>query len=282
MLHPNSALEPALQDLEDAVADFRQAPYQNGESILRRFVQDLDNEPLAGFIAAALPPVDFEGWLANAESTGGSMAGSGRLDFPADRTHRVAIQMCLVRALSEGKPDLTAFTHHYCNAGYNQISAHYTVFAETVLDPALRDLRKIAEKRTLPPILFQAMGKLPTSGDAKLDVLLDEAINKFKDPAPSERREAVERLWDAWERLKSLEDTNKRLSLGRLLDGAADEPHFRQLLETEARQLTDVGNQFHIRHFEKGHTDITRAEHLDYLFHRLYALIHLVLYTRRS
>jgi hypothetical protein len=195
MLVLNSALEPAFEDLRDTIDDFRQAPYQNGESLLQRFVGEIDGEPLSGFIASALPLVDFEAWLASCETGGGSMAGSGQLTFPANRAQRVAIQLHLIRALAGGKPHLTNFTHRYCNAGYNQISAHYGLFADTILEPALRDLRKIADRRVLPPILFEAMGKLPASGDAKLDALLEEAISKFKDAAPSFRREAVERLW---------------------------------------------------------------------------------------
>ena len=125
------------------------------------------------------------------------------------------------------------------------------------------------------------MGNLPPSGDATLDALLRDARTKFKDPAPTTRAEATEKLWDAWERLKSLEvQGNKRLSVARLLDQCSPEPKFRALLELEAKELTEIGNAFHIRHFETDKVAIQQAEHNDYLFHRMFALIHLLLFSR--
>jgi hypothetical protein len=43
------------------------------------------------------------------------------------------------------------------------------------------------------------------SGDQKLDELFETARAKFLDPNPEIRRESVEKLWDAFERLKTLE-----------------------------------------------------------------------------
>ena len=125
------------------------------------------------------------------------------------------------------------------------------------------------------------MGTLPPSGDHTLDTLLRDAFSKFKDYAPKSRAEATEKLWDAWERLKSIDvQGNKRMSVAKLLDHAAPEPAFRALLESEARALTDVGNAFHIRHFETDKVSISQPEHFDYLFHRLFALMHLLLFSR--
>lgn len=121
------------------------------------------------------------------------------------------------------------------------------------------------------------MRQLPTSGDRALDELIEDAVGKFQDPAPKARREAVERLWDAWERLKTLEESsNKRLSTEKLISRTASGGPFRDVLEEEARKLTNVGNQFHIRHFESDRSEISRPEHHEYPFHRLYALIHLL------
>ena len=94
------------------------------------------------------------------------------------------------------------------------------------------------------------------------------------------RREALEKLWDAWERMKTLEPGNKGESTKALLDKAATEPGFRDLLETEARKLTEIGNGFHIRHSETTQTEIQSDNQVDYLFHRLFALIWLVLHAR--
>ena len=279
----DSILDASFQDLSDALADFQSAQPQNAPEVLGRFVVAFDAEPLAGFLVAALPRVDFSAWLVSAESTRGGMAGSPRLDFPTERGERVAIQVALVRHLAGSDQRLLGFAHDFCNAFVNQISAHYARFAETVLAPMLRDLDRLAQTRSVPPVLFAAMGSLPPSGDSTLDGLLGDAIGKFKDSAPRARQDALEHLWDAWERLKSLEvEGNKTLSVRALLDRAGDRGPFRDALEAEARALTAIGNTFHIRHFETDRIAIQASAHADYLFHRLFALIHLLLFARSN
>lgn len=119
------------------------------------------------------------------------------------------------------------------------------------------------------------------TGDATLDGLLESARAKFLSPDANVRREAIEKLWDAWERVKTLEvGPDKRSSVKTLLDKAADEPTFREVLEQEARAVTDVGNRFQIRHSETTQVPLQRNDHVDYLFHRLFALIWLVLRAR--
>jgi hypothetical protein len=119
------------------------------------------------------------------------------------------------------------------------------------------------------------------TGDGDLDALLERARTRFLSRDPTVRRESLETLWDAWERLKSLEDgNNKRQGTKIILDRAAAEPRFRELLETEARTLTAIGNNFMIRHAEVDKVPIRDDEHVDFLFHRLFAVIRLLL--RRS
>jgi hypothetical protein len=40
--------------------------------------------------------------------------------------------------------------------------------------------------------------------------MLDESQKKFLNPHPDIRKEAVERLWDCWERLKSIENPKSK------------------------------------------------------------------------
>jgi hypothetical protein len=136
--------------------------------------------------------------------------------------------------------------------------------------------------RLAPPALQETLvSQIFDSGDGKLDGLLEAARTKFLDPDPAVRREALEKLWGAWERVKTLEPgASKRESTKALLDKAATEPEFRSLIENEARSLTDVGNRFHIRHSETGQIEIRTEDQVDYLFHRLFALIWLVLRAR--
>lgn len=140
-------------------------------------------------------------------------------------------------------------------------------------------------KRVVPQAFQNSIEELRTiqTGDRDLDNLLNIACSKFLSPNPNDRKDALEKLWDAWERLKSIyqgQTGDKRSSTRKLLDSAATEPQFRNLLENEALFLTQAGNAFHIRHFETSKTPLKKGEHVDYLFYRLFSLIHLLLRSR--
>jgi hypothetical protein len=129
-------------------------------------------------------------------------------------------------------------------------------------------------RESLSSVIFQ-------TGDTMLDAMLEDSRVKFLNPDVAIRREALERLWDCWERLKSLDNpANKKLSVASLLSKAAHDVVFRALLNTEAIALTDIGNSFHIRHSEVTQSAVTDSAHIDYLFHRLYCMIQMLLSKR--
>lgn len=111
--------------------------------------------------------------------------------------------------------------------------------------------------------------------ESELKNLIEEAINKFKQPNIKERKIALERLWDAFERLKTIDEPNdKNKSINILLSNISQgQKSFKELLDKECRCLTDIGNNFQIRHFETQKNPIRSDKHLDYLFYRLYSLI---------
>jgi hypothetical protein len=55
------------------------------------------------------------------------------------------------------------------------------------------------------------------------------------------------------------------------LNKATIEADVRELLDEEARKLTDIGNSFHIRHTEVKQTKLSDSAIIDYLFHRLFS-----------
>jgi len=151
------------------------------------------------------------------------------------------------------------------------------VFERNGIAFELKDTGRI--ERIAPEGLREALSQAVfNTGDNVLDELLERARTKFLSPNPAIRRESLEALWDAWERIKSLElPADKGESTKRILDKGSGEPNFRQVLEDEARILTAIGNGFMIRHAEVGKTPIADDEHVDFLFHRLFALIRLLL-----
>lgn len=128
-------------------------------------------------------------------------------------------------------------------------------------------------RRTGTPDVQSVMARLlPATGDDRLDELLSEARSMYTSHRAAERALALERLWDGFERLKTIDlpAGDKKQSIQALL-GHLD-PAWRPVIENEMKALTALGNEYEIRHFE------TRAKALpdsapDYLFARMGALI---------
>jgi len=126
-------------------------------------------------------------------------------------------------------------------------------------------------RQTLIPAIFQ-------TGDKELDSMLETARTKYLKPDLAVRKEALEKLWDAWERLKTIENQgNKKYSTKKLLDRASSLPKFRDFIEKDTKALTGAGNDFQIRHSEVSQEQLSSSEQVDYLFHRLFALVRLLL-----
>jgi hypothetical protein len=117
----------------------------------------------------------------------------------------------------------------------------------------------------------------PNTTDATLDRLLRDAHGRFLSRNRQDRVDAIEKLWDAFERLKSLENpADKKASVQQLLAKAAGgNAEFRAHLDAECSELTKIGNGFHIRHFEASkHPLPTPTEtSVDYLFIRMLSLV---------
>jgi hypothetical protein len=88
------------------------------------------------------------------------------------------------------------------------------------------------------------------------------------------RAEGLEKLWDAFERIKTILDQAKRKAAEALVEAATDgaTPMETEMLPSEMKALTDIGNDFRIRHHETGASELTTASS-DELFVRMYALL---------
>lgn len=133
--------------------------------------------------------------------------------------------------------------------------------------------------RLAPVVLHESLAEAAFhTGDASLDELLEAARHKSLNRSLDVRRESLEKLWDAWERLKSIEVAgDKKTSVKALLDKVTAEPVLRERIGEEAKELTDIGNTFMIHHAETGKIPIVESAQVDYFFHRMFAMIRLVL-----
>lgn len=158
------------------------------------------------------------------------------------------------------------------------------IFARNGIAFTLTEEGKI--ERLAPTVLREELRSAQfNTGDSELDGILESARRKFIDPHEIIRREALLELWDAWERLKTTgQGAQKVDQIKSVLDDTAgsEYPNFRIRLETEAKELTSIGNSHQIRHTEVTQEKVEKSEHVDYLFQRLFSMIQLILKTKSA
>ncbi|WP_312699229.1 hypothetical protein [Sedimentibacter sp.] len=87
---------------------------------------------------------------------------------------------------------------------------------------------------------------------------------------------AVEKLWDAFERLKTYYSPtlDKKDSSNKIVqDMGNNKQPFMELFEKEFRDITYIGNNFRIRHHETTKIDIEDERHYEYFYKRCLSLI---------
>jgi hypothetical protein len=175
------------------------------------------------------------------------------------------------------------FRHHHLRFDRDLGREHFRRDVNLILarNGLAYELEASGEIKRIPPlVLRKAVRNVFSSGDADLDALLNQAVVKYLSPDLGKRRESLEKLWDAWERLKTLENpSNKKVSVETLFQKAIPAPQLRQVVNSDGEALTAIGNGFMIRHSEVGKVPIERSEDVDYLFHRLFALVRLLLHA---
>lgn len=110
--------------------------------------------------------------------------------------------------------------------------------------------------------------------DAELNKLIEEAKSRFLNP--NDKYIALEKLWDAFERIKTYYDSgkNKAVSADKLVEVISLNFN-KELFDEEFKKLTIIGNNYRIRHHETDKQEITDLKHINYLFFRMLTLIDL-------
>lgn len=109
--------------------------------------------------------------------------------------------------------------------------------------------------------------------------LLKDAVVLYKTPNPTARQDSVEKIWDAFERLKTYYTAlDKKKSSQKIVNDMANGNNdFIDLFDDEFKKLTEIGNRYRIRHHETNKIDITDDRHYDYFFNRCLSLIALAI-----
>lgn len=134
--------------------------------------------------------------------------------------------------------------------------------------------------RVPAPGIAEAVAAVPVVQEPTIRELLSVAVEKYRSPKFEEMKIGLERLWDAFERMKTAfrPDLDKKASAAELLLAVSGgkEP-FRQSLEDECKSLTSYGNNYQIRHHEVDKIPVDTSEMLDYLFSRMISMVNLLL-----
>ncbi len=113
--------------------------------------------------------------------------------------------------------------------------------------------------------------------DAHLLRLLGSALDNFYDRSGTKKLEGLRSLVDAFERLKTLEDEDKKTSVTKVIGKLSVVEEIRQHYEQHLRKLTELANKYTIRHHEAGKVVLDDESTIEYLFYSYDNLIRLIL-----
>lgn len=138
-------------------------------------------------------------------------------------------------------------------------------------------IERVVENEVLTQEICENIQKIKEPG---LKELLNDAITKHKSHLLQDSKDAVEKIWDAFERLKTYHTKlDKKKSANKIIDNISqnEDPNFKTILCNEFNTLTDIGNNFKIRHHETNKVEVNDIASYDYLFDRCLSVISLAI-----
>ena len=141
----------------------------------------------------------------------------------------------------------------------------------------LTDSKKVVRITTADKQIDESKVIVQAIKEQGLKELINEAISFYKHPNPAIYRSAVEKLWDALERVKTYyvpSGMDKKHSVETLINSIANnQQHYFDLFTAEFKTLTEIGNNYRIRHHDTDKYDINDDNYYEYFFNRCFALI---------
>jgi hypothetical protein len=130
-----------------------------------------------------------------------------------------------------------------------------------------------------PSELQEALSALnPATGDAELDKLVEGGRRLLASRRSTERLAGIQELWDALERLKTVEvpgKNQKRASAEALLANIISVP-LRDAVRADLVAVTELGNEFRVRHHETHIAELPEDAY-DYFAGRVVTVLHMLL-----
>ena len=113
--------------------------------------------------------------------------------------------------------------------------------------------------------------------DEHLKGLIEQAISKFYERRNSEKYIALRLIVDAFERVKTLEGGDKKKSISKIISKISPFKYVQENLVADLRELTDVANNFCIRHHEISKKPIDDSDMIEFLFYLYFNYVRLIL-----
>ena len=210
-----------------------------------------------------------------------TVVGYPAIDFHTDNKFGISYEDQLANLFNPYLFDIIELQYnelsHSEKAGFQQ--AINTTFDKGAVDFILSDngmVVKQLEHEVLDNTIGENIGRLKEPG---LRELLDDAIVLHRQPRVSAHKDAVEKIWDSLERLKTYYTSlDKSSSATKVINDISNgKTEFATVFNTEFKALTEIGNNFRIRHHETNRIDITDARYYDYFFNRCLSLIALAI-----
>ena len=174
-----------------------------------------------------------------------------------------------------GHTHLKFYMSSECFASFqNEIN---TIFKKTGLQYVLTDSKRIERITENSEVIKHAFDTVQQLQEEGAKDLIEEALLLYKSPRPESKRDAMEKIWDAFERIKTYySNLDKKKSADKVLDNIAQgNADYKAMIEEEFKKLTSIGNSFRIRHHETDKIEITDANFYDYFFERCLAAVSL-------
>lgn len=94
----------------------------------------------------------------------------------------------------------------------------------------------------------------------------------------TEKKIGLDKIWDAFERLKTMKSSDKKNSIERIIDEiSGGDEELKLQMDEEFRLLTKIGNAYSIRHHEVDQKKFPNNKYIEYFYFRMLALVSFVL-----
>ena len=225
----------------------------------------------------------YDNWTDNSDALSESIYKLNEfLEFPLINLDMANFSHCLNEELLA--PYFTPFIFDIIEFQFDELSNREKSPFQSSVNASLRKDNvpfQLTDRGLIEPIdshevlSSDIISKINDVAEPGINELLNEAVERHMQPTFQAHRDAVEKIWDALERLKTYyADLDKKASINKIVNDMSNgQSKYFSLFNDEFNTLTTIGNSFRIRHHETNKIEINDIRYYDYFFNRCLSLI---------